>query len=149
MLLYQVFICGTYVLLQLCLFWNDIWTKLADKHLYKISIGRMRLRLLKLQESNVTIWKIKTKGLDWYEEVDRVLHYKELPFVLKFILTLLISRHRDNFLADYFGINKIRKLISRKYYWPTLMRNIKAYVKDYNIYLSSKTIRHKPFCNLQ
>ena len=46
--IHRVFICGTYVLSQLCQFWTDIQTELADENPYKASIGRMRLRLSEL-----------------------------------------------------------------------------------------------------
>ena len=57
--LYQVFICGTYVLSQLCQFWETFWTKLANKNLYKASIGGMRLRLAKLQELNEKVQRVR------------------------------------------------------------------------------------------
>ena len=44
----EVLICGTYVLPQLCLFWETFWTELADKKSYKASIGGKRLRLVEL-----------------------------------------------------------------------------------------------------
>ena len=49
----------------------------------------MRLRLAKLQESDVQAKKIKAeepkKGLGKYVDVNRVLHHQKLPFVLKII----------------------------------------------------------------
>ena len=61
----------------------------------------------------------------------------------------LISQYHDNLLAGHFGINKTRELIVRKYYWPTLRRDIKAYVKGCDICLAFKAVRHKPYGNLQ
>ena len=46
--LYQVLICGTYVLPQLCYFWNGLQKELASKGSFKASIGGMRLRLQEL-----------------------------------------------------------------------------------------------------
>ena len=46
--LHQVFICGTYVLLQLRHFWDGLQKELASEGPYKISIGSMRLRLQEL-----------------------------------------------------------------------------------------------------
>ena len=45
----------------------------------------------------------------------------------------IISRHHDDSLLKYFGINKIKELIGRKYYWPSLRKDIEAYVKGCNI----------------
>ena len=61
----------------------------------------------------------------------------------------LISRHHNNPLAGHFGINKIRELIARKYYWPTLHRNVETYIKGCNICLASKAVWYKPYGNLQ
>ena len=114
--LYQVLICGIYILSQLQKFWTDIQAKLADKHLYKASIGGMRLRLSKLQESDPEARKFKAEGLDGYEEVKVILHHQGLPFVPEAIQIKLISQHHDDPLAGHFGINKTRELIGRKYY---------------------------------
>ena len=75
----------------------------------------MRLRLAKLQKSDEKAWKIRAEGMDRYKDVNRVLHPQKLPFVLKIIRTKLINRHHNNLLADYFGIDKTRELIGRKY----------------------------------
>ena len=70
-------------------------------------------------------------------------------FVLKAIQTELISRHHNNLLAGYFGIEKTYKLLAQKYYWLTLRHNIKAYIKGINICLAFKAVYHKPYGNLQ
>ena len=61
----------------------------------------------------------------------------------------LISRHYDNSLAGYFSFDKTRKLIARKYYWPSLQKNIKAYVKGCDVYLASKAVRYTLYDDLQ
>ena len=49
----------------------------------------------------------------------------------------------------HFGINKTRELVGRKYYWPSLKKNVKSYVRGCDVYLASKTIRHKSYGDLQ
>ena len=75
----------------------------------------MRLKLAKLQESDVEALKIRAEelkeDLGKYVDVNRVIYHQGLPFVSEIIQTKLISRHHDNFLADYFDINKTRELI--------------------------------------
>ena len=61
----------------------------------------------------------------------------------------LISQYHNNPLAGHFGINKTQELITRKYYWPTLRQDVKAYVKGCNVCLASKAVWHKPYGNLQ
>ena len=109
----------------------------------------MSLRLAELQESDEEALKIRAKGLDGYKDINGMLHYQELSFVPEIIQTELISRYHNNPLAGHFGINKTRELIDRKYYCPSLRKNVKAYVKGCNICLASKAIRHKPYGNLQ
>ena len=41
------------------------------------------------------------------------------------------------------------ELLDRKYYWPSLRKGIEAYVRDCNVCLTSKTVKHKPYSNLQ
>ena len=124
-------------------------TKLADENPYTASIGRMRLRLAELQESDDEARKIRAEGVDGYEDVDGVLHHQGLPFVPEIIRTKLISRHHDDQLAGHFGIDKTRELIGRKYYWPSLRKDVEAYVKGCDVCLASKAVRHKPYGDLQ
>ena len=84
-----------------------------------------------------------------YEEVDGVLHHQGLPFVPEAIRTELISRHHDDPLAGHFGIDKTRELIGRKYYWPSLRRDVESYVRGCDVCLASKAVRHKPYDDLQ
>ena len=69
-------------------FWDTFQTKLADKSPYTASIKGIRLRLAKLQESDKKAQKLRVtaelkKGLSKYIDVDEVLHYQELLFVLE------------------------------------------------------------------
>ena len=78
-----------------------------------------------------------------------MLHHQGLPYLSETIRTELISRHHDNPLAGHFGIKKIRELIARKYYWPSLRRDIKDYIKGCNVCLALKAVRHKFYGDLQ
>lgn len=79
--------------------------KLATKNSYNISIGKRKLRLTKLQESDKNVQKIKVESLTRYKDINKVLHYQRL---LNIIFTELISQYLNNPLAEHFGINKIR-----------------------------------------
>ncbi len=65
------------------------------------------------------------------------------------VKTELISRHYDYPLAGHFGIDKTQELITRKYYWPTLHRNVEAYMTGCNVCLALKAVRHKSYDDLQ
>ncbi len=146
----QVLIYGTVVLLQLRQFWDTIRSKLADEGPYTTSIEGMRMRLPGLQDDEKEAMKLSSERLsEGWEDIERVLYYQGLPYVLKVICSELISRHHNNPLAGHFGIKKTRELIARKYYWSTLRRDVKAYVKGCNICLTSKAVRHKLYGDLQ
>ena len=109
----------------------------------------MRLKFSELQESDYKTWKIKAKGLkNIHKKVDGVLHYQGLSFIPEIIQIKLISWYHNNLLEGYFSINKIRELIGRKYYWPSLKEDAKAYIKGGDICLRSKTIKHKLYGDL-
>ena len=40
-------------------------------------------------------------------------------------------------------------MVGRKYYWPSLKKEIEAYMKEYDIYLAFKAVRHKLYGDLQ
>ncbi len=148
--LHQVFICETAVLSQLRQFWDTIWSELADKGPYTVSIEGIRIRLLKLQDNNKNAKKLRLKGLsESWEDIEQILYYQDLPYVPKVIRSELISRHHDNLFVVYFNIEKTRELIARKYYWLTLQQDVKAYFKGCDVCLASKTVHHKPYRNLQ
>lgn len=46
---------------------------------------------------------------------------------------------------SHFGINKTYELVIKKYYWLTFRQDDEAYIKDCDIYLASKIVKHKPF----
>ena len=136
--LHQVLICGTYVLPQLRHFWDGLRRELASEDPYKASIGGMRLRLHELQAEDKQARKLRADqqlGQQGWDDIDGVLHHQGLPYVPEIIRTELISRHHDNPLAGHFGIKKTRKLIARKYYWPTLRRDVKDYVRGCDVCL--------------
>lgn len=126
---------------------------------YKISIGRIRLWLLKLKAANQHTKKTRMEASykfrmkindkqdlkDGWEDFEEVLYYKNFLNVLEIIRTKSISYHHNNLLENYFGIKKPQKLVAKKYYLPTLKINIKFYIKDCNINLALKVVKYKPY----
>ncbi len=75
------------------------------------------MTLPELQDDDKEAMKLRSKGLPkGWEDIEQVLHYQGLPDVSKVICSELIIRDHDDPLAGYFGIEKTRKLIARKYY---------------------------------
>lgn len=60
-----------------------------------------------------------------------------------------INWDHNNSLIGHFDIDNIRELIDQKFYCPTLQKDVKTYVKDCKVSLALKTVKHKPYSNLQ
>lgn len=79
----------------------------------------------------------------WAEDGDGVVHREDLPYLPMIIRTEIISSHYDHPLVGHFGIEKIRKLVAQKYYWPILQQNVETYVKGCDVYLAYKAVCYK------
>ena len=111
----------------------------------------MRLQLFKLQENDkeTKLFRGSAGLLEDWKDVEEVLQYQGLPYISEIIRFKVISCHHNDSLARYFGIDKTRKLIGRKYYWPSLRRDVESYVRGYDVCLALKAVRHKPYGDLQ
>ena len=78
-----------------------------------------------------------------------MLHHQGLSFVPKAIWIELINHYHNDLLAGHFIIEKTRKLLAWKYYWPTFRHDVEAYVKGCDVCLALKAVRHKPYGDLQ
>ena len=78
-----------------------------------------------------------------------VLQYQGFLYIPEIIHSKVISCQQDDLPTSHFGIDKTQELMARKYYWPTLHRNVKTYVKGCDMYLASKVLRYKPYGDLQ
>ena len=85
---------------------------------------------------------------DW-ENIEGVFQYRGLPYVPEIIRSGVISRYHDDPLGGHFGIDKTQELIGRKYYWPSLKKDVESYVRGCDVFLASKAVRHKPYGDLQ
>ena len=111
----------------------------------------MRLRLSELRENDEEAKLLRSSASlpEGWEDVEGVLQFQGLPYVLEIIRSKVISRQYDASLTGHFGINKTRELVGRKYYWPSLRRDVKSYVRGCDVCLTSKAVCHKPYGDLQ
>ena len=148
--LHQILICGTTVFPQLNQFWNSLWEEIVLDNSYIVSIGGMRLRLSKLQKNdNKSKLFRSTADLpkNW-KVVEGVLHYQGLLYIPIITHSKVISCHYNDFLAGHFDIDKTKELVGRKYYWPSLKRDVESYVWRCDVCLTSKAVCHKPYGDL-
>lgn len=62
---------------------------------------------------------------------------------------MLISKHNDDPFLGYFDMEKTQELIAKRYYRQMLPKDIKAYVKSYNLCLALKIVCQKPYSDFQ
>ena len=115
------------------------------------SVRGMRLQLAELQENNkeAKLLKGSAKLSESWKDVEGVLQYQKLSYVPAIICSEVISYHHNDLLAGHFGINKTSELVGRKYYWPSLRRDVKSYIRGCDVCLTSKTVCYKPYKDLQ
>lgn len=74
----------------------------------------MRLKLSKLQNNNKEARKLRSKRLPkGLKDIEEVLHYQGLSYILKLICSDLISKPHDKPVAKNFKIEKTQALIAR------------------------------------
>lgn len=69
----------------------------------------MRMRLPELQENNKETKNLRLEKkwlLESWKEIEPVLYYQRLLYILKVMCSELMSRHYDNPLVGHFEIDK-------------------------------------------
>src|ERR1700761_2711626 len=56
--------------------------------------------------------------------------------------------HHDDALAGHFGRAKTLELISRKYFWDSMRKDVEQYVRSCMVCQRSKAKRHRPYGEL-
>lgn len=102
------------MLFQLCQFQDIFCTKLANEKFYEASIDRIKLKIEELQklDKETQILRVARELQKSWEDIDKVLYYQGLLFVLEVMQTKFISWYYDNLLVGYFEVNKKKDLIS-------------------------------------
>jgi RNase H-like domain found in reverse transcriptase/Integrase zinc binding domain len=56
----------------------------------------------------------------------------------------LLRAHHDDPLAGHFGTTRTLELLTRNYYWPSMRKYVKEYIRSCDVCQRSKPPRHKP-----
>ncbi len=64
-----------------------------------------------------------------------MIEYNELLYVSEnsSIREKLLKHHHNNLLARHFDADKISELLNCKYYWKSMIKNVKKYINTCNI----------------
>ena len=90
--------------------------------------------------------KYTQKGLikrpDSWKEHDKVLFYKKLLYIPKenSLRERILQEHHNHPLAGHPGTRWTKDLILAKYYWPTICKDVEAYVKGCDKCQKVKTV---------
>ena len=80
-------------------------------------IESIKMKLIELQDNHKNTMKFRSKELpEDYDNIEQVFYYQSLLYVSKVIFSKLISKYHNNLFVGYFGIQKVHKLITKKYY---------------------------------
>ena len=82
-------------------------------------------------------------------DINKVMHFQSLLYLSEILCTELVRWYYNNLLARHSGIKMTRELVAHKYYWPTFCHGIEVYFKSCDICLTSKTVKHKHYGDLQ
>ncbi len=61
----------------------------------------------------------------------------------------LLKRHHDDLLARHFDADKISELLNRKYYWKSMIKNVKEYINTCDICQRVKMKHHLSYDELR
>ncbi len=90
--------------------------------------------VVKLKADEMTsIWKSDVKA--WTLNSQEMIEYNKLLYVSEdfSVREELLKRHHDNLLAKYFDADKISELLNHKYYWKSMIKNVKKYINTCDI----------------
>ena len=81
----------------------------------------------------------------WIVDSKKLLLYDLIVYIFSStaIRKKLMKIHHDDLYTNYFKIEKTMNLLQKKYYWQSLLKNMKKYVKTCNICQHMKISYHK------
>ena len=94
--------------------------------------------------------KVWWVGCVTWREYEGVLHFDGKLYVPpeRGAHAEVLQSNHDNPLTGYFGYARTLELIWRKYYWPRMAKEIKAYMKSCTACQQAKPTCHKPYREL-
>ncbi len=100
-------------------------------------------------DETMSIWKSDVAA--WTLNSQEMIKYNELLYVLKdfSVREKLLKRHHDDLLVKHFDVDKISELLNCKYYWKSMIKNVKEYIDTCNICQRVKMKHHLSYDELK
>ncbi len=97
----------------------------------------------------MNIWKNDVEA--WTLNSQEIIKYNELLYVSEdfSVREELLKHHHNDSLARHFDANKINELLDCKYYWKSMIKDVKEYINTCNICQSMKMKRHLSYDELK
>ena len=96
-----------------------------------------------------SIWKSDVKA--WTLNSQEMIEYNELLYVSEDLSVReeLLKHHHDDSLVKHFDVDKINELLDCKYYWKSMIKNVKEYINTCDICQRVKMKRHLSYDKLR
>ena len=100
-------------------------------------------------DETTSIWKNDVEA--WTLNNQEMIKYNESLYVLKdfSVREELLKHHHDDLLAKHFNADKISKLLDCKYYWKSMIKNVKKYINTCDICQRVKMKHHLSYDELR
>ena len=116
---------------------NSILSSLKDDPLYLDIIAFLKDdKISSAPIKNINCVNLNEEGF---------LLYNNLIYVPKSLRIRVLEIHHDSVTAGHFGVSKTTELISRNFWWPSLHRSVKKFIKSCEVCCRAKVPKHKPY----
>ncbi len=100
-------------------------------------------------DETMNIWKSDVEA--WTLNSQEIIEYNESLYVSEdlSVREKLLKRHHDDLLARHFDADKISELLDCKYYWKSMIKNVKEYINTCDICQRMKMKRYLSYDELR
>ncbi len=100
-------------------------------------------------DETTSIWKNDVEA--WTLNSQEMIEYNESLYVSEDLSVKeeLLKHHHDNLLAKHFDADKISKLLNCKYYWKSIIKDVKQHINTCDIYQRMKMKHHLSYDELK
>ncbi len=100
-------------------------------------------------DETTSIWKNDVEA--WTLNSQEMIEYNESLYVSEdfSVKEELLKHHHDDLLAKHFNADKISKLLNCKYYWKSIIKDVKQYINTCDIYQRMKMKHHLSYDELK
>ena len=92
----------------------------------------------------------KKRNKTWFVNFEKFVKHNKRLYVLddEIVREKIVNKNYDDSLIEHFDVEKILKLIQRKYFWLDCVKQTITYVQIYDVCQRIKTSRHKSYNEL-